>query len=82
VICGCLAVRMACVFVACCAVVSQVMTRERIWENSGLPVGFRGCMYGSLPGYKHIPRPPFGGECARIGKSLEEPGSFPLLSVV
>jgi hypothetical protein len=38
--------------------------------------------HGALSGYKPIPHPPFGGECGRIGKSLEAPGSFPLLSDV
>jgi hypothetical protein len=35
-----------------------------------------------LDGYKPIPHPPFGGQYGRIGKSLEDPGSFPLLSDV
>jgi hypothetical protein len=38
--------------------------------------------HGALSGYKPIPHPPFGGECGCIGKSLEAPGSFPLLSDV
>jgi hypothetical protein len=38
--------------------------------------------HGALFGYTPIPHPPFGGEYGRIGKSLEEPGSSPLLSGV
>jgi hypothetical protein len=38
--------------------------------------------HGALSGYKPIPHPPFGSDYGRIGKSLEDPGSFPLLSDV
>ena len=38
--------------------------------------------HGAFSGFSPIPHPPFGGPHGRIGASLQDPDSFPLLSDV